>query len=147
MEYLAHIKRDENGNITATQPVADHCRSAGAYASECLEEIGLKETAYLAGLVHDAGKMKEEFQTYLQDEAGIRGSVNHTFAGCRMLLERFHIPGDMKSLTAELLAFAAGAHHGLFDCGDERKQSGFLHRLEKQGIGYAESRRGFFAKP
>ena len=41
--------------------------------------------------------------------------------------------------TAELLAFAAGAHHGLFDCIGVHQDSGFFHRQTKEGIGYEES--------
>lgn len=42
-------------------------------------------------------------------------------------------------MTAELLAFAVGAHHGMFDCVDEDGNSGFVHRMEKEEIGYCES--------
>ena len=41
--------------------------------------------------------------------------------------------------TAELLAFASGAHHGLFDCIGVHQDSGFFHRQTKEGIGYEES--------
>lgn len=49
----------------------------------------------------------------------------------------------MQLLTAELLAVAVGSHHGLFDCVDEARNSGFLHRLTKEKIGYEESKRNF----
>lgn len=97
--------------------------------------------------MHDVGKCKAEFIEYITEGKGHRGSVNHTFAGCRMLLERFHgagrTGGEYDDFAAELLAYAVGAHHGLFDCVDPRQVSGFLHRLEKEGIGYEESRDGF----
>ena len=78
---------------------------------------------------------------------GVRGSVNHTFAGTRLLMERYHeSQNGMRILAAELLAFAVGSHHGLFDCVDENRNSGFLHRMTKENIGYSECKRNFFAQ-
>ena len=59
-------------------------------------------TGTLLGLVHDCGKFKNEFQEYLLDTRGVRGSVNHTFAGTRLLLGRYHGSDDgMRKLAAE----------------------------------------------
>ncbi len=145
MEYAAH-KRETENSMPKIQTVAEHCRRTAEYARSCLSDVGLSEAGYLAGLVHDAGKCKTEFQDYLFGKNLRRGSVNHTFAGCRILLERYHSEENLKSFrnpAAELLAFAAGAHHGLFDCVDTEQKSGFLHRLHKEDIGYSESRENF----
>lgn len=127
------------------QTLEAHCRGTARYAGESLAWIGLEQAGHLAGLLHDMGKTKDEFMDYLLSGQGSRGSVNHTFAGCRLLLEQFHgetaqRPEDM---TSELLAIAVGGHHGLFDCVDANGRSGFLHRMEKSNIGYEESRRNF----
>lgn len=139
MEFYAHIR--EGSEKRAVQTLTEHCRNTARYAHGCLAGIGLGETGYLAGLLHDLGKAKKEFSDYLQSDHGVRGSVNHTFAGCRLVLERFH--GEYaqtdSDLTAELLAYAIGGHHGLFDCVDEEGASGFLHRMNKSDIGYEES--------
>ena len=146
MEYIAHSKPLENGEIR-TQTVAEHCRNTAEYSGKCLETAGLFQAGYLAGLLHDAGKCKQEFQSYIIEGEGKRGSVNHTFAGCRMILEHFHgeSPAGVENVTAELLAYAAGAHHGLFDCVDMQQTSGFLHRMEKEKIHYRESCENFLA--
>lgn len=140
--FSAHIKQSASGQEIQTS--AQHSRNSAQHASRCLADIGLKYTGFLLGLVHDCGKFKEEFEQYLTDPHGVRGSVNHTFAGTRLLLERYHTQDNgIRCLCAELLAFAVGSHHGLFDCVDENRKSGFLHRMTKPDIGYIESRQNF----
>ena len=146
--YPAHIC--ETGE---RQTVREHCRNTAALAAAALRSLGLEKSAYLAGLLHDAGKNKQEYAQYLSEAVSggnaIRGSVNHTFAGVRFLLDRWHCgEGDLSysDVTAELLAFAVGSHHGLFDCIDPQQHSGFFHRQTKEGIFYDESRQGFLAQ-
>ncbi len=148
MLLLAHLTKDGR-----SQPAQLHCRNAATIASKMLDRIGLSHTAYLAALLHDAGKFKAEFKEYLQNAVQgrkpvKRGSINHTFAGVQFVLNNWHCPGrhDYSDITAELLAFAIGAHHGLFDCVDEKRESGFLHRLAKDGIGYEEATHNFLSQ-
>ena len=123
MTYLAHIDGERGQTAQA------HCRNAAEYAAAALRPVQLACLDVLAGLLHDMGKFKEAFRLYLQlaaagDPAAVRGSVNHTFAAVRFLLQRYHKQnGDpIRNLTAELLACAVGAHHGLFDCIDDRRR-------------------------
>ena len=57
-----------------------------------------------------------EFARYLEN-GGARGSANHSFAGFRLLMERYHgkSAASMEDLSAELMALAVGGHHGLLD--------------------------------
>lgn len=144
--YLAHIKRDANGRRLSEQKIAEHSYKAAQYASEALKPVHLSASGYVAGLLHDSGKCTQKFQDYLENENGVRGCVNHTFAGVRFLLERYHHepPEGLADIAVELLALAVGEHHGLWDCVNERQESGFQHRLTKEGIGYEEAMENFF---
>ena len=135
MSFIAHINpKEQNRKQTCT----DHCRNTATYASDGLKCIGLKKTAYLAGLLHDCGKFTPEFNDYIRKSTdGIsvkKGSVIHTFAGVYYLMENYHkgiMPG-FQELTAELIAYAIGSHHSLFDCYDKDSKNGFIHRVSKQ---------------
>ena len=87
--FPAHIR--ETGE---RQTVQEHCRNTAALAATALRPLGLEKSAYLAGLLHDAGKNKQEYAQYLSEAVSggnvVRGSVNHTFAGVRFLLDRWH---------------------------------------------------------
>lgn len=135
MTFIAHINNEKEELI---QTCTDHCRNTAKYAANDLQNIGLKKAAYLAGLLHDCGKFTPEFREYIKNSAlemqGKKGSVIHSFAGVYYLMDKYHnapIPG-FSELTAELLSYAIGAHHGLFDCYDENSKNGYIHRLTKQ---------------
>ena len=146
--FPAHIRKTGE-----RQTVRAHCQNTATLAANALRPLGLEKSAYLAGLLHDAGKSKQEYAQYLSEAVSsgnaVRGSVNHTFAGVRLLLDRWHGgcgAFSYSDVTAELLAFAVGSHYGLFDCIDPQQHSGFFHRQTKEGIFYDESRQGFLAQ-
>ncbi len=140
--YPAHIRMTDNG--PEIQTVQEHCREAAEYASDALRDIGLRATAYLAGAIHDAGKQSDAFRRYLVDIAEDRpvhkGSVNHTFAGVRLVLDHLCQDGisPWAQIAAEHIAYAIGAHHGLFDILDPDGENGFDWRRQKEDPTVAE---------
>ena len=153
-DLLAHIVKI-NGE-RADQSLKDHCFQTAEYAAEKIEdgpENGkLYNVRYLAGILHDMGKSRNAAQEYLEESYRggnvVRGSVVHTFQGCIYLLEKYHRPecSVWEKRTSEIIAYAVGAHHGLFDCVDLDGNNGFIHRLgrSKQDIGYDECKKNFF---
>ena len=146
---IAHI-RYMNGE-EFTQSLKEHSENTAFYAKSVLENAGFANCAYLLGLLHDMGKAKQEFETYIkknhQGEQVQRGSVNHTFAGVIYLLEKYHgSKNPSHILASEILSYAIGAHHGLFDCCSLEGKNGFTYRLEKDksAIHYSETKENYF---
>ena len=138
MNYIAH--KDEADRIQTAQ---EHCINSAEFAGKCLSNIGMGQTAYLAGLLHDMGKFTSEFSDYITN-GGRRGSVNHTFAGVREVLLKYHKEEEsFENVTAELIAYAIGAHHGLFDIVDEFGNNGFYHRLFEGNVSFDEASENF----
>ena len=143
MCFPAHINKDG-----AVQTVAQHCKSTAEIAKKDLCKLGLGNIAYLAGLLHDAGKCTDQFRSYIEKasrgEDVRRGSIIHTFAAVRFLLNTYHSADSIRSITAEILSSAIGGHHGLFDCFDADMRCGFTHRISKQPEYDDAAMAGFF---
>lgn len=145
--YPAHIRKVDDKKYVQT--VEEHCRGVAEIAAELLRDIGLEKTAYLAGIIHDLGKFSENFKNYIEKAADgekvQRGSVNHTFAGVRFLLEKHSDEqlSGFSDIVLEILAYAVGAHHGLFDCVDDNNNNGFTKRIQKEGIDYLNAAQQF----
>ena len=133
--YPAHIRK-ENEEFKI-QSVEEHLRGTAEIAADDLKSVGLSNTAYLAGLVHDLGKYTDDYADYInrasKGEDVRRGSVNHTFAGVNAILDKYHEGTNaVDQLLSEIIAYAAGAHHGQFDCINKDGESGFEYRRKKK---------------
>lgn len=148
MVYPAHFRQASNGSAIEIQTVPEHSRNTAEIAAERLRCVYLTKTGYVAGLLHDCGKCRLAYKSYLEKiMAGgpvQRGAVIHTHAAARFFLEHFHTSdAPYRDMTAELLAFATGAHHGLFDCVDENHRLGFARRLQWDDGSYQEAMAAF----
>lgn len=150
MKLLAHLTKVEEKRIE--QSLHEHCTKAAEYAAQCLKDSNLFYTGYVAGILHDMGKATNAFNGYLENAFSgkkvVRGSVNHTFAGVIWLLEKYHgtTASKWEKLTCEILGYAMGAHHSMFDCTDLDGKNGFQHRLQKgkEEMFYKEAVENYF---
>lgn len=147
--FPAHVKKD--GDKLIYQTLREHSENTAKYAAESLKKIGLEHVGTLVGTGHEPGKAKLLSKEYMERGANDpdsvrRGSVNHTFAGCRYFMETYHKPDEtgLSILTSELAAYAVGAHHGLFDCVNAQHENGILLRMTKEGIDYSACIHSFF---
>ena len=142
MDLYAHIRISDDGSFIY-QTIKEHSQETARIASESVGQ-SLKYTAYLAGLLHDMGKCTKEFNKYLYSsvETGMkRKTVIHSFTGVKYILS---IPysNEFGKLAREIIAYAIGAHHGLFDCAYV-DNSGFNKRLDYDPLLYSEAVNNF----
>ncbi len=97
MIYKAHI-REETGEI---QTVKEHSENTASMCREFAVPV-LRDVAYVAGLVHDIGKMQESFQRKL---TGAAIHVEHSGCGAVVVKRRYPDPIGL------MLAYCIAGHH------------------------------------
>ena len=97
------------------QTIKEHSENTTKICADKLKHIGLEKTAYLTGMLHDAGKCCCEFQRYMEENnRSKRGSVIHSAAAAVYLYDKYY---ERNKLLTQLMADAIIRHHGrLFDC-------------------------------
>jgi CRISPR-associated endonuclease/helicase Cas3 len=115
MNFYAHTAERPDGSPDPDQnhwqPLAEHLRNVAHLAKKFATPLRLADEAELAGLLHDLGKYRDEFQAYLRGERDSSVETQHAIFGAAWAAE------DSRSLLASALAIA-GHHAGLHDCGD-----------------------------
>lgn len=157
MEMIAHLTKVNGSRKEET--LKEHCLKTAVYAVQSVESGEYLQnilrgqltdeknfqfkrsdfyfTVYVSGLLHDMGKAKQEYIQYIEKafrgEKVIKGSVNHTFAGVQWIMEKFHteVSSPWEKITSEIISFAVGSHHGMFDCVKLDGDNGFVYRQQK----------------
>lgn len=109
--FLAHVV-PENGT---TQSVTEHLAGTKELAEKNCPLKILKNIVISEVLLHDAGKVSEEFFAYMDDilkngEKAKKRNVDHTSAGGRILENLIG-----KGALFEFISMAVYSHHGLQD--------------------------------
>ena len=118
--HLAHIREEEKGCFVE-QSIEEHCLNVARLARELIYEdedsCGLKDLAYNAGLLHDFGKYRPDFQRYILAASGANPSgkvptkAPHAIVGAIEARRLFDEP-----MIADTLAYCVSGHHrGLYD--------------------------------
>jgi CRISPR-associated endonuclease/helicase Cas3 len=141
MKNVAHVKRKENGEWDEPQDLEEHIRGVAALAESFASAFGNGDWGRVAGLWHDLGKYKPDFQKYIRKASGYEndsgdeggpGKVDHSIVGAlwanRPCAE---IAPDMGKVLGYLIA---GHHAGLPDWAHEIGIGGALKtRLGEKG--------------
>ncbi|MGE7090641.1 CRISPR-associated helicase Cas3' [Lysinibacillus sp. NPDC048646] len=134
-EFIAHIRTSDG----AEQLLVEHLKEVQHIAEEIGEKIGLKHVTGLAGMLHDMGKFSDAFQEYIReavanpDDPPKRGSVDHSTAGGRFLMEQFQRVSSTAPFLVECVANSIFSHHGqLLDMVDKEGQSPFMGRATSE---------------
>jgi CRISPR-associated endonuclease/helicase Cas3 len=94
---------------TRKQPLSCHLQRVSSLAGHFASKIGLQKIAAAIGAFHDMGKGREEFQNYIRDKDGRRGSVEHSIFGAKSLYESIL---STSLPLGELVANIIASHHG-----------------------------------
>ena len=118
--YIAHIREEKKGCFVE-QSIEEHCLNVARLARELIYEdedsCGVKDLAYNAGLLHDFGKYRPDFQRYILAASGANQSgkvppkAPHAIVGAIEARRLFDDP-----MIADTLAYCISGHHrGLYD--------------------------------
>lgn len=129
MDHIAHIRSADG----AVQMVSAHCRAVSGQARAYGNEVACGNIAALQGLLHDVGKLSEEFEQYITGKSHYkRGEIDHSFAGARYLDELAHASGRTDlSEAAALITRTIISHHGLHDWINDEGINYRKQRIEK----------------
>ncbi|MBR4587164.1 MAG: CRISPR-associated helicase Cas3' [Lachnospiraceae bacterium] len=125
---IAHIRETDS----AEQTVIEHSKNVAEKCARYLDKIGLKNTGVFTGLMHDAGKLCEDFQGYIRNTLDFkRGDIDHSFPGAKFVFESVLDQTNNRRPYEFLLPHAIISHHGLHDWVTEDNQNYFANRIEK----------------
>ncbi len=80
-EIVSHIRRDDTSQTIFCQSNREHSLGVANLAKRFAEAFGMGGWGYALGLLHDKGKEKPQFQSYIPDVNGIPGYTDYTRDG------------------------------------------------------------------
>lgn len=124
---IAHYRTIDNHS----QLLVDHLLGVANTARSLADKIGLADAGELLGLLHDAGKYSQAFQTYLKsavgllnpdddeefvNSKGLKGKIDHSTAGAQWVWRTLSEQGKKGQIAGQILTLCLLSHHsGLID--------------------------------
>lgn len=128
---IAHIRDND------VQTIGEHLKNVSNMSSRIGALYNLENTCYLAGILHDIGKLNPEFQDYIQNANNKtkKGKIDHSTYGARLIYEEFGKSNDIfECVTVEIISLVIMSHHGgLQDFLSPYGESDFLRRNLDKG--------------
>ncbi|MDR0641170.1 MAG: CRISPR-associated endonuclease Cas3'', partial [Treponema sp.] len=98
MDYIAHVRKLDNGEWADPQPLETHLRETAELAAAFAADFDSSEWAYALGMSHDSGKATPEWQSYIRDKSGfgydeeassetVSGKIEHSGPGAKLAEE------------------------------------------------------------
>lgn len=139
--YIAETMRE--------QSLLEHSSNVSEGCARRMSLLGLESLGRLTGLIHDAGKLSEDFIEYLRGgEKARRGTVKHSCVGAEYIYNTFYKNSEepYERLAAQLIIDSVYCHHGImFDCINLKGENNFENKMkENSDCGYAELMNVFF---
>lgn len=147
--YIAHIRESDNQE----QTLEEHLFGVAKLCRESAGKIGFADIGELLGLVHDAGKYRKIFQSYIQlpdgrrdqdadnpqvvsgvTKASLKGKIDHSTSGAQLLWRGLATgkPTFASSLLSQVLFLTLASHHsGMLDCIAPNGENSFIKRIHK----------------
>ncbi|WP_077303199.1 CRISPR-associated helicase/endonuclease Cas3 [Virgibacillus pantothenticus] len=94
----------------------EHLIAVENHATKFAKNFDPSPLTALAARLHDVGKVHPDFQSYVRDAKGRRGSVKHALPGAYLISkERKQVPKSYQVLMYLLENIISGHHRGLYD--------------------------------
>lgn len=119
---ISHLYQNPDGEWVL-QDNATHSQGVAALAAEFAARFGLDKFGYVAGLLHDLGKQRREFQQYIRQANGLPTTQasctehHHAYVGMLAAFKLYAPP-----LALLIGSIIEGHHRGLYDLQSDRMQ-------------------------
>lgn len=132
IEYISHIREWDKKE----QTVSEHSNNVAKIASEFGQAVQMSHTAWLQGILHDAGKLCEDFSKYIRGKSDAkRGEIDHSYMGAKYLFALSQILCKKNAFpmdAALLIGRTILSHHGLHDWITEEGEDYFQKRISNR---------------
>lgn len=132
IEYISHIRESDKKE----QTVSEHSNNVAKIASEFGQVIQMPHTAWLQGILHDAGKLCTDFTEYIRGKSDAkRGEIDHSYMGAKYLFALSQILCKKNAFpmdAALLIGRTILSHHGLHDWITEEGEDYFQKRISNR---------------